>query len=281
MFRIWAPLWRRVVIRSRSRALRWGVNVTGASCNLAKSARWKSDSNCASTPVRYAAASCRPRRDEHTPNSTCDCCWSRRKLRQRFSDRVRTRQSSPPHCAHADRSTPAPNPVENPGAAKTSQKAASSTSAPPVKPDGEGKPHQQVVTPWDVQGSVSEDGKQLAIDYDKLIEQFGTRRIDQALLERFERLTGHRPNVLLRRGMFFSHRCVFSTFSVKDGYLIYTTRNALFHREFDKILDRYEQGKPFFLYTGRGPSSNSMHLGHMIPFTFTKWVSSLLPHQCG
>lgn len=41
-------------------------------------------------------------------------------------------------------------------------------------------------------------------------------------------------------------------------------------REFDKILDRYEQGKPFFLYTGRGPSSDSMHLGHMVPFVFTK-----------
>lgn len=46
--------------------------------------------------------------------------------------------------------------------------------------------------------------------------------------------------------------------------------------EFDKILDRYEQGKPFYLYTGRGPSSDSMHLGHMIPFVFTKFVSSRL-----
>ena len=41
-------------------------------------------------------------------------------------------------------------------------------------------------------------------------------------------------------------------------------------REFDRILDRYEQGKPFFLYTGRGPSSDSVHIGHMIPFVFTK-----------
>lgn len=64
----------------------------------------------------------------------------------------------------------------------------------------------QVVTPWDVQGSVSVDGKQQAIDYDKLIDQFGTRRIDDALLARFEKLTGRRPHVLLRRGMFFSHR---------------------------------------------------------------------------
>lgn len=106
--------------------------------------------------------------------------------------------------------------------------------------------HEQVITPWDVQGGVTEDGKQQAIDYEKLIVQFGTRRIEPELLERFERLTGHRPHVFLRRGMFFSHR------------------------DLSGILDRYEQGKPFFLYTGRGPSSDSMHLGHMIPFVFTK-----------
>lgn len=72
--------------------------------------------------------------------------------------------------------------------------------------------HEQIVTPWDVQGSVSSDGQQLAIDYDKLVDQFGTRRIDAALLERFERLTGHRPHILLRRGMFFSHRWVLDLF---------------------------------------------------------------------
>jgi tryptophanyl-tRNA synthetase len=82
-----------------------------------------------------------------------------------------------------------------------------SREAPPaIKPAADAQTHGQVVTPWDVQGSVSEDGKQLAIDYEKLVDQFGTRRIDAALLERFERLTGHKPHVLLRRGMFFSHR---------------------------------------------------------------------------
>ncbi|XP_006458230.1 hypothetical protein AGABI2DRAFT_134028 [Agaricus bisporus var. bisporus H97] len=126
---------------------------------------------------------------------------------------------------------------------------------PAIKPAPENtQPHGQIITPWDVQGGVSEDGVQQAIDYDKLIDQFGTRRIDSALLERFERLTGHRPHVFLRRGLFFSHR------------------------EFDKILDRYEQGKPFFLYTGRGPSSDSMHLGHMVPFVFTKWLQDVF--QC-
>ncbi|KAI9454295.1 hypothetical protein BJY52DRAFT_1205273 [Lactarius psammicola] len=125
------------------------------------------------------------------------------------------------------------------------------TASNAIKPADPSSAHEQIVTPWDVQGSVSSDGQQLAIDYDKLIDQFGTRRIDAALLERFERLTGHRPHILLRRGMFFSHR------------------------DFNTILDRYEKGKPFFLYTGRGPSSDSMHLGHMIPFVFTKWLQDV------
>lgn len=64
----------------------------------------------------------------------------------------------------------------------------------------------QIVTPWDVHGSVSNDGKQQAIDYDKLITQFGTRKIDARLLERFEKSTGQRPHLFLRRGVFFSHR---------------------------------------------------------------------------
>ncbi|GAA6012197.1 hypothetical protein JCM10207_002756 [Rhodosporidiobolus poonsookiae] len=109
---------------------------------------------------------------------------------------------------------------------------------------------EQVVTPWDVQGAVVE-GVQMAIDYDHLINQFGTKRIDDALLERFERLTGRKPHLLLRRGTFFSHR------------------------ELNLILDRYEQKKPFYLYTGRGPSSDSMHLGHMIPFIFTQWLQDV------
>lgn len=46
------------------------------------------------------------------------------------------------------------------------------------------------------------------------------------------------------------------------------TREIHAFREFNLILDRYEQKKPFFLYTGRGPSSASMHLGHMVPFVF-------------
>jgi tryptophanyl-tRNA synthetase len=39
-----------------------------------------------------------------------------------------------------------------------------------------------------------------------------------------------------------------------------------------QLLDAYEKGNPFYLYTGRGPSSDSMHLGHLIPFLFTKYL---------
>ncbi|KAK1760525.1 hypothetical protein QBC47DRAFT_396519 [Echria macrotheca] len=108
--------------------------------------------------------------------------------------------------------------------------------------------HKQTVDPYNVSGEVGDDGVMKAIDYNKLIDEFGTRKIDQALLDRFERVTGKKPHRFLRRGIVFSHR------------------------DFEAILDRYERGEPFFLYTGRGPSSDSVHVGHTIPFEFTKWL---------
>lgn len=39
-----------------------------------------------------------------------------------------------------------------------------------------------------------------------------------------------------------------------------------------QILDLYEAGKRFYLYTGRGPSSDALHLGHLVPFHFTKYL---------
>ncbi|GAB5588767.1 tryptophan--tRNA ligase [Umbelopsis nana] len=109
---------------------------------------------------------------------------------------------------------------------------------------------EQNVTPWDVEGAVV-DGVAQAIDYNKLIEQFGTKPIDEEILQRLEKLTGRKPHIFLRRGIFFSHR------------------------ELTRILDRYEQKKPFFLYTGRGPSSSSMHLGHLVPFVFCQWLQEV------
>ncbi|KAL3538614.1 hypothetical protein ACH5RR_001980 [Cinchona calisaya] len=102
---------------------------------------------------------------------------------------------------------------------------------------------QQVVTPWEVS---SKNGEK--INYDKIIHQFGCQRLDKSLIDRVQRLTSRPPHVFLRRGVFFAHR------------------------DLNEILDAYENGDMFYLYTGRGPSSDSLHIGHLIPFMFTKYL---------
>lgn len=101
---------------------------------------------------------------------------------------------------------------------------------------------EATVDPWTVEGD---------IDYDKLIDQFGSQRITDDLIERIERVTGHKCHRFLRRNIFFSHR------------------------DLTHILNMYEAGEKFFLYTGRGPSSEALHLGHLIPFHFTKWLQDV------
>ena len=97
--------------------------------------------------------------------------------------------------------------------------------------------------PWNV---VSKSAA--GIDYEKLILRFGCSKIDDVLIQRIERAIGKPCHHLLRRGIFFSHR------------------------DLTEMVKKHEEGKPFYLYTGRGPSSGSLHLGHMIPFLFTKWL---------
>lgn len=105
---------------------------------------------------------------------------------------------------------------------------------------------KQTVDPYNVAGEIGADGVAKAINYSSLIDEFGTKKLEQADLERFEKVTGHKPHRFMRRGIVFSHR------------------------DLNVILDRHERGEPFFLYTGRGPSSDSMHIGHTVPFSFTK-----------
>lgn len=95
---------------------------------------------------------------------------------------------------------------------------------------------EQIVDPW----TVESEG---AIDYNKLIEQFGSQRLEKEIIERIERITGKPAHRFLRRGIFFSHR------------------------DLSQMLDLYEAGKKFYLYTGRGPSSEALHLGNLGVFT--------------
>lgn len=90
---------------------------------------------------------------------------------------------------------------------------------------------EQQIDPWSVKAATDEQGNALAFDYEAISQKWNTKLIDRGLLERFQRVTGHCPHRWLRRGLLFSHR------------------------DFNLILDYYEQGKDFFLYTGPGPSA--------------------------
>ncbi|HZC50795.1 MAG TPA: tryptophan--tRNA ligase [Nitrososphaeraceae archaeon] len=93
------------------------------------------------------------------------------------------------------------------------------------------------VTPWEVEGE---------IDYNKLIENFGTQPITPEILVKVKDLIGE-IHPMLKLQYFFSHR------------------------DFDWILSKYENGDKFYLYTGRGPSG-MIHMGHLLPWIFTKYL---------
>ena len=96
---------------------------------------------------------------------------------------------------------------------------------------------KQTLTPYKVKGN---------IDYDKLIREFGTEKIDEALLKRIKKHAGE-LHYFLTRKIFFSHR------------------------DMNWLLNEYEKGNKFFLYTGRAPSG-PVHIGHLVPWIFTKWL---------
>ncbi|KAK3054670.1 tryptophan--tRNA ligase [Extremus antarcticus] len=113
------------------------------------------------------------------------------------------------------------------------------------------KPATQLIDPYNVAGQVDDSGNIKAIDYDQHSKDFAVPLLTQQHFDRFEAVTGKPVHRLMRRKLVFSHR------------------------DFDKILDFYEKHGSFMLYTGRGPSSGSMHLGHTVPFLFTKELQEL------
>lgn len=93
-----------------------------------------------------------------------------------------------------------------------------------------------VVTPWEVSGQV---------DYDRLLSQFGAQPITPELIAQIERKTQRPAHRFLRRQIFYSHRDV------------------------DALL---KSDEPFYLYTGRGPSRDALHFGHLVPMMFTQYL---------
>jgi len=98
-------------------------------------------------------------------------------------------------------------------------------------------PKKFTVTPWEASGE---------IDYDKLIKEFGVKHLDDEILNRLEKQAGELHH-FLKRKIFFAHTY------------------------FDTILDQAEKKNKFYLYTGRAPSG-PVHLGHLVPWMFCKWL---------
>ncbi len=100
------------------------------------------------------------------------------------------------------------------------------------------------MTPWEVSGKLDDAA------YRHLIEKFGVDIISKELMERLGKVAGGELHPFLATGLFFAHR------------------------DLNLILDDYDAGRPFYLYTGRGPSGK-MHIGHLLPFIFTKWLQDV------
>lgn len=101
--------------------------------------------------------------------------------------------------------------------------------------------NEDVITPWNVQ-----IGDENGIDYDKIIEKFGTQKINDEIIAKIESAIGREVHYFIKRGIAFSHR------------------------DLETLLQLHADKKPFYLYTGRGPSSDGLHLGHLIPLKITK-----------
>lgn len=115
------------------------------------------------------------------------------------------------------------------------------------------------MTPWAVEARGPK-----GIDYDRVVSQFRSETITEPLLHRFQevvtkRWASIRPGTtppplhhFLRRGVAFSHR------------------------DLGAVLDDIDIGRSAYLYTGRGPSAQTMHVGHIIPFLLTKYLQEAL-----
>ena len=103
-------------------------------------------------------------------------------------------------------------------------------------------PDEFVVTPYEVRGK---------IDYARLREQFGTEEVTAQVLARLHHLAGGELHPLLSRGIYYSHRDLLP------------------------LLDGYANGRPFFVYSGRGPSG-PLHLSHLVQFDLCAWFQRRL-----
>jgi tryptophanyl-tRNA synthetase len=103
---------------------------------------------------------------------------------------------------------------------------------------------KNTINPWEVKGK---------IDYNKLLEEFGAKRINENQKKYLKELAKKKnldEHIFLKRDLFYAQM------------------------DLDKIINAHKEGKKIFLYTGRAPGG-SMHIGHLISFEFTKYLQEI------
>lgn len=121
------------------------------------------------------------------------------------------------------------------------------------------------VTPWKVEAK----GDGAVMDYRRVREIFKAQPITEEVLKAFAAAQHHaalnssaKPcdqKRALELHPFFSRGIVFA------------------HRDFDSALCKVPQAPASaYLYTGRGPSSDAMHIGHAVPFMLTRYLQAAL-----
>jgi tryptophanyl-tRNA synthetase len=84
------------------------------------------------------------------------------------------------------------------------------------------------------------------VDYSDTVKRFGISYIDEKLKARIQEDAGD-LHFMIRRGIYFAHR------------------------DMEWLLDQYEKGKKFYVYTGIAPSGG-MTIAHLIPFIMSQWL---------
>ncbi len=92
-------------------------------------------------------------------------------------------------------------------------------------------------------GAYSVEGN---VNYDDLVTKFGVSLIDDDLKKRIKKDAGD-LHFMIRRGIFFANR------------------------DLNWLLDQYEKGNKFYVYTGIAPSG-SMTIAHLLPFIMAQWL---------
>lgn len=84
------------------------------------------------------------------------------------------------------------------------------------------------------------------VNYEDLVKKFGISLIDDKLKARIKKDAGD-LHFMIRRGIYFANR------------------------DMNWLLDEYEKGNKFYIYTGIAPSGG-MTIAHLLPFVMAQWL---------